>query len=194
MGESEMTTSKKTAGSKKTAAVSKKTGSKKAGTTKKPAAGKKASSKKSATKKGAAGASKAKGLRVRMYRVGFGDFFLITVSTPKGDRYIVIDGGVFKGTSGTGDIGSIEDAIQDLYKTTGGKLSLVIMTHRHADHIAGFSRAAETFRKFEASMVWMPYWEQFNEKKGSPHNLQFQIEQSAMHLALPTCSPPQPSR
>ena len=189
MGDSEMTTSKKTAGkksasSKKTAAGSKQAGSKKAGTTKKPAAGKKASSKKGATKKGAAGASKAKGLRVRMYRVGFGDFFLVTVPTSKGDRYIVIDCGVFKGTSGTGDIGSIEDAIQDLYETTGGKLSLVIMTHRHADHIAGFSRAAETFRKFEASMVWMPYWEQFNEKKGSPHNLQFQIEQLALQLAL----------
>jgi len=42
-----------------------------------------------------------------MYRVGFGDFFLVIVPTRTGDRYIVIDCGVFKGTSGTGDIGSI---------------------------------------------------------------------------------------
>src|SRR3982751_1143799 len=105
-----------------------------------------------------------KGLRIRMYRVGFGDFFLITVPTSSGDQYIVIDCGVFKGTSGTGDIGSIVDAVEDMYKTTGGRLSLVIMTHRHADHIAGFSKAPR-FQDFTASMVWMPYWEQFNDPK-----------------------------
>src|SRR5262245_54157699 len=82
----------------------------------------------------------ASGLKIRMYRVGFGDFFLVTVPTRAGDRYILIDCGVFKGTAGTGDIGSIEEAVEDLFTTTGGKLALVIMTHRHADHIAGFSR------------------------------------------------------
>jgi beta-lactamase superfamily II metal-dependent hydrolase len=178
MGESEMTTSKKAAG-KKSAGTKKSAGGKKAA-----AASKKAGPGKSAPKKGAAAASQAKGLRVRMYRVGFGDFFLVIVPTAEGDRHIVIDCGVFKGTSQTGDIGTIEDAVEDLYKTTGGKLSLVIMTHRHADHIAGFSRAAETFRKFEASMVWMPYWEQFNDQKGSAHSLQAEVEQLAMQLAM----------
>src|SRR5678816_3377356 len=87
--------------------------------------------------KSAAKHGSSSGLRVRMYRVGFGDFFLVTVPTSKGDQYILIDCGVFKGTSGTGDIGSIVDAVEDLFQTTGGHLSLVIMTHRHADHIAG---------------------------------------------------------
>jgi glyoxylase-like metal-dependent hydrolase (beta-lactamase superfamily II) len=91
-----------------------------------------------------------------MYRVGFGDFFLIIMPTPKGDQHILIDCGVFKGTSGTGDLGSIVDAVEDLFQTTGGHLSLVIMTHRHADHIAGFSKAPR-FKEFTASMVWMPY-------------------------------------
>ena len=99
-----------------------------------------------------------------MYRVGFGDFFLVTVPTSRGDQFILIDCGVFKGTSGTGDIGSIVAAVDDMYKTTKGKLALVIMTHRHADHIAGFSKA--DFSKFSASMVWMPYWEKFNADKG----------------------------
>jgi hypothetical protein len=99
-----------------------------------------------------------------MYRVGFGDFFLIIVPTSSGDQHILIDCGVFKGTSGTGDIGSIVDAVEDMYQTTNGHLALVIMTHRHADHIAGFSKA-ERFKDFTASMVWMPYWEKFNDKK-----------------------------
>ena len=115
--------------------------------------------------KKAARSASAKGLKVRMYRVGFGDFFLITVPTTDGDQFILIDCGVFKGTSGTGDIGSIVAAVEDMYKTTNGHLALVIMTHRHADHIAGFSKA-QRFKDFTASLVWMPYWEQFNADKG----------------------------
>ena len=99
-----------------------------------------------------------------MYRVGFGDFFLVIVPTRSGDQHILIDCGVFKGTSGTGDIGSIVEAVEDMFQTTKGHLALVIMTHRHADHIAGFNKA-ERFKDFTASMVWMPYWEKFNDKK-----------------------------
>jgi hypothetical protein len=151
---------------KKSAAAGKKTGSKEKSTHKKAPAG-------------------AVGLRVRMYRVGFGDFFLVIVPKPAGgDAYILIDCGVFKGTSGTGDIGSIEEAVQDLFETTGGKLALVIMTHRHADHIAGFNKAAKVFQNFEASMVWMPFWEQFNDAKDSPMKLQADIEQLALQLAM----------
>src|SRR5277367_4017548 len=37
------------------------------------------------------------GIRVRMYRVGFGDFFLVTFQPDQGDQvHIIIDCGVFK--------------------------------------------------------------------------------------------------
>ena len=123
-----------------------------------------------------------------MYRVGFGDFFLVTVPTTSGNQYILIDCGVFKGKSGTGDIGSIVEAVEDMYKTTKGHLALVIMTHRHADHIAGFSKA-ERFKDFTAGMVWMPYWEQFNDDKSKkkPATKSFALEdeeedENAAHL------------
>lgn len=146
---------------------------------------KSAAKKKSSKKKSSAAAGPAAGLKVRMYRVGFGDFFLVTVPTSTGDCYILIDCGVFKGTTGKGDIGSIEEAVQDMYETTGGQLALVIMTHRHADHIAGFTRAKELFLKFKASMVWMPYWEQFNDapQDGASH-LQSDINEAALQLAM----------
>lgn len=124
------------------------------------------SSKQSTTVESATGPETASGLKIRMYRVGFGDFFLVTVPQPSGPQYILIDCGVFKGKSGTGDIGSIVEAVEDMYKTTNGHLALVIMTHRHADHIAGFSKA-ERFNDFTAGMVWMPYWEQFNDDKSA---------------------------
>ena len=48
------------------------------------------------------------GIRVRMYRVGFGDFFLLTfLDDAQQPQHVIIDCGVFKGTSQTGDIGSI---------------------------------------------------------------------------------------
>ena len=129
------------------------------------------------------GATDATGLKVRMYRVGFGDFFLVTVPTSSGNQFILIDCGVFKGTSGTGDIGSIVEAVEDMHRTTNGHLALVIMTHRHADHIAGFSKAPR-FKDFKASMVWMPYWEQFNDKKDSANSLLFDIQNLAENLAI----------
>src|SRR5271156_3513856 len=55
------------------------------------------------------------GIRVRMYRVGFGHFFFLTYLQGAGEPvHIVIDCGVFKGTSQTGDIGSIEAAVADM--------------------------------------------------------------------------------
>jgi hypothetical protein len=126
-------------------------------------------------------------LKIRMYRVGFGDFFLVTVPTPSGDQYILIDCGVFRGTSGSGNIGSIVEAVEDMYQTTKGHLALVIMTHRHADHISGFSKARR-FKDFTASMVWMPYWEQFNVDRGKAktNNLADidEDENFAFHLQL----------
>ncbi len=106
-----------------------------------------------------------------MYRVGFGDFFLVTVPTPQGKRekaHILIDCGVFKGTSGKGDIGSIGAAVDNLVSETGGELALVIMTHRHADHIIGFSRCkARNVPGHEASSaVWMPIWENRVRREG----------------------------
>ncbi|HXD32794.1 MAG TPA: hypothetical protein VN643_16845 [Pyrinomonadaceae bacterium] len=137
---------------------------------------------KKATKR-TASRGNAKGLKVRMYRVGFGDFFLVTVPTARGDQFILIDCGVFKGRSGTGDLGSIVEAVEDMYKTTKkGKLALVIMTHRHADHIAGFSKA--DFSKFTSSMVWMPYWEQFNADKGKKTSAKNFAASGNQNLAL----------
>jgi hypothetical protein len=160
---------------------------------------------KAARAKRSARPRKSSGLKVRMYRVGFGDFFLVTVPTSTGDKFILIDCGVFKGTSGTGDIGSIVEAVKDLRRTTDGKLALVIMTHRHADHIAGFAKAKHIFQEFEPTMVWMPYWEKFNDKakarkkaaaeklsldggtdedENEAHLLMLNIEELATNLAL----------
>lgn len=100
------------------------------------------------------------GIRVRMYRVGFGDFFLLSLLADQGEPvHIIVDCGVFKGKKQTGDLGSIEAAVADMVQTTGSQVALIVMTHRHADHIAGFARCAATFKKLAVEAVWMPIWE-----------------------------------
>jgi beta-lactamase superfamily II metal-dependent hydrolase len=89
-------------------------------------------------------------LRVRMYRVGFGDFFLLTVPTDDGPAHILIDCGVH-----AGDIGTMRACFENLAEVTGRKLALVIATHYHADHLSGFASNYDAFTEFEVGLVWI---------------------------------------
>jgi beta-lactamase superfamily II metal-dependent hydrolase len=98
-------------------------------------------------------------LRVRMYRVGFGDFFLLTVPSADGPQHILIDCGVTNGNSGKGDIHTIKAAVAHMAEETKGRLALIVVTHRHMDHIIGFSRCEEIFKNFKVDAIWMSIWE-----------------------------------
>lgn len=104
-------------------------------------------------------ATRQKPLRVRMYRVGFGDFFLLTVPAAEGPQHILIDCGVTNGKTGKGDIHTIKSAVAHMAKETKGHLALIIVTHRHMDHIIGFSRCEDVFKEFKVDAIWMPHWE-----------------------------------
>ena len=102
-------------------------------------------------------------IRVRMYRVGFGDCFLL--SLPVADaganddthRHVLIDCGVhFKG-----DLKMMDRAVDHIAATTKRKLAIVIATHSHQDHISGFSNK---FSSFEIGEVWMPWCEDVRDK------------------------------
>jgi beta-lactamase superfamily II metal-dependent hydrolase len=176
------TSKAKTATSKKTA--SKKAATKKAAT--KKAATKKASTKKAASKKAPPSTTNAE-LRIRMYRVGFGDFFLVTVPAPNGPQHILIDCGVTPGQTKEGDIGTIKDAVAHMADETKKKLALIIVTHRHQDHIVGFSRSSEIFKDFSVGAVWMSFWETEydpNEKKEKPMAFAFQEELTSLALNM----------
>ncbi|MGZ4790469.1 MAG: MBL fold metallo-hydrolase [Ilumatobacteraceae bacterium] len=98
----------------------------------------------------AKGAPTNGGIRVRMYRVGFGDFFLLTVPGKNGPAHILIDCGVH-----AANIASIGECVQDLKQETGGNLALVILTHYHADHMSGFASSYDDFATFSVGAVWI---------------------------------------
>jgi beta-lactamase superfamily II metal-dependent hydrolase len=85
-----------------------------------------------------------------MYRVGFGDFFLMTVPGKNGPAHILIDCGVH-----AANINTIDDCVQDMKQETGNHLALVILTHYHADHMSGFASNYDDFAEFDVGAVWI---------------------------------------
>jgi hypothetical protein len=72
-----------------------------------------------------------------MYNVGFGDCFLLTFRYAGGDRHALID----FGSNARGDGFVLADLANQIAADCGGKLSAVVLSHRHRDHIKGFDPA-----------------------------------------------------
>jgi hypothetical protein len=66
-----------------------------------------------------------------------------------------------------------------------------MMTHRHADHIAGFARCAETYKKLKVGAVWMPIWE--SQYSTTAMKFQAQLLQTAASLRSHFAGLTQPS-
>ena len=129
-----------------------------------------------ATGGGAAGVARD-GLRVRMYRVGFGDFFLLTIPTTAGPQHILIDCGVH-----AGNIKTMPDCVADLVAITGRKLALVIVTHFHADHLSGFATQYDEFAQFDVGAVWVT--NRLDPADPQSSKLKMKISSLALHLQL----------
>jgi hypothetical protein len=103
-------------------------------------------------------------IRVRMYRVGFGDCFLLSLPVAATDangdthRHVLIDCGVHA----KGNLDLIDRAVAHIAETTKSKLAIVIATHSHQDHISGFSNK---FSSFEIGEVWLPWCEDVRDKQ-----------------------------
>src|SRR5664279_1730958 len=97
-------------------------------------------------------------LRVRMYRQGLGDCFLLTFNPGGEEKHVLID---------CGTLGSkytevkLPDVIAEIDKTTNGHLHLVVATHQHQDHLSGFSKLSTVFgaAKKEVDNVWLAWTE-----------------------------------
>ncbi len=96
---------------------------------------------------------------VRMYRQGLGDCFLLAFPTvdPKQSYYMLIDCGVLTGTPGGAAM--LKQVAADILAATGGQIHLLVVTHRHWDHIAGFSQADDIFSQMTVHNLWLPWLE-----------------------------------
>lgn len=101
-------------------------------------------------------------VRVRMYRHGLGDCFLLTFPTPGGaDFQVLIDCGVILGTPKGAE--RIRRVVEDLRSETSvagvPTLDVLVATHEHWDHLSGFVDARAEFDQFAIKAVWMAWTE-----------------------------------
>jgi beta-lactamase superfamily II metal-dependent hydrolase len=101
-------------------------------------------------------------IRIRMYRIGFGDCFLISLPSENEESrslcsHILIDCGVHA----AGDIGTMERVVDNIAEVTDRRLDVIVATHAHRDHISGFGKFAGEFAKFKVREIWMPWtWDE----------------------------------
>jgi hypothetical protein len=136
--------------------------SKKKRVVKKPAVSRRTPGRAAARPGAAPTAATAAGYRakVRMYRQGLGDCFLISLPrTDRSDRpfYVMIDCGVVLGTPDPKPI--MTQVIEDIVHETGGAIDLLVATHEHWDHLSGFVQAKESFDKLKVGEVWLAWTE-----------------------------------
>ena len=98
-------------------------------------------------------------IRIRMYRVGFGDCFLVSLPVQTDgrleQRHILVDCGVHS----MGSLKNLPRVVEHIGEVTDRKLALVVASHAHQDHIAGFGQCAEQFARFDIEEVWLPWTE-----------------------------------
>ena len=103
-------------------------------------------------------------VRVRMYQVGFGDCFLVTVEydepLPDGrtERHLLIDYGATRSAREGRAKGRMRDVAALIEEHTHGVLDVLALTHRHKDHLSGFgdSTGAATLHRLAPALVLRP--------------------------------------
>jgi len=113
-------------------------------------------------------AKKAK-VRIRCYRQGFGDCFLLSFDTgKKRPCQVLIDCGLWP--SGAAHTKTMRAIVDDVAKQTGGtdtkrgEIDVLVATHEHWDHLSGFNQARDIFeKKLHVRNVWLAWTEDLKD-------------------------------
>ena len=98
--------------------------------------------------------------KVRMYRQGLGDCFLISLPRTNGSHrpyFVMIDCGVILGTADPGT--KMTAVLENIIAVTQGEIDLLVVTHEHWDHLSGFVQAKDSFDKLQVHEVWLAWTE-----------------------------------
>lgn len=109
------------------------------------------------------GAAESRRARVRMYRVGLGDCFLLTFFNGNKQQHILIDCGMFAGSRldpNTKEKDLQIEIVNHIAETTGGHIDAVVVTHEHMDHVSIFNSAKTIFDdKLSFGEAWFGWLE-----------------------------------
>jgi hypothetical protein len=134
-------------------------------------------------------------LRIRMYRQGLGDCFLLTfMRDGKDDFNMLIDCGLLQATSNSKAImQAVAENIEATLQVRDGDgdekkrwLDVVVLTHEHADHISGFSKdqAQSVFDRMDFGQVWASWMDNENHPKYKAVRERFRKQVAGLKAAL----------
>lgn len=101
---------------------------------------------------------------VRTYQVGFGDCFLLTFHYPGKKRHVLIDCGSTRRPKGASK-NLLDEVARAIGKDCDKKLTAIVATHRHRDHIDGFrtnkkgTASGDLIRALKPEIVLQPWTE-----------------------------------
>ena len=87
-------------------------------------------------------------VRIRMYRQGLGDCFLLTIPDGKqgAGSHVLIDFGVLTGTRDA-EASRMRAVAKNIVEVTArNRLNLLVVTHEHWDHVSGFLQAKDVLK------------------------------------------------
>jgi hypothetical protein len=110
-------------------------------------------------------------VRIRCYRQGLGDCFLLTFTTKQGKPFhLLIDCGVWP--KGQPNVDKMRAIAADIVRETGGSIGtdgsvtsrgtidVLVATHEHWDHLSGFTQARDLFKNgLNVRHVWLAWTE-----------------------------------
>lgn len=96
-------------------------------------------------------------VNIKMYRVKeLGDCFLLNFSHKSGTSNVLIDCGSLRNSDKSkARMQTIARNIQKQLK--GEKISVVVGTHQHNDHLSGFVHAEDIFKQIKAEQAWLSW-------------------------------------
>jgi hypothetical protein len=115
-------------------------------------------------------------VRIRMYRQGLGDCFLLTFTNARGEKYnMLVDCGVLGGAKKR-----IAEAVKDIMDQTGQRIDVLVATHEHSDHISGFKTSAASFEEAQIDQVWLAWTEDLSDQQAK----KFREKDNALQLGI----------
>lgn len=101
-------------------------------------------------------------VRVRMYRHGLGDCFLLSFPRPRAhDFRVLIDCGVILGTpDGSAAVRKVVENLKTETDVNGTPtVDVLVATHEHWDHLSAFAEVQDVLDDFKIGHVWMSWAE-----------------------------------
>jgi hypothetical protein len=121
-------------------------------------------------------------VRIRMYRQGLGDCFLVTFPRQPKPFHLLLDCGALNSKHYNAEL--MKEVVRDIKRATGGRLDVLAATHEHWDHISGFTDAREIFDEIEVEKVWVAWTEDPDNEAAQQLKREFKKHKEAVEMAL----------